>query len=664
MAIRHKRKATTGYTWLNTDLVDGQVGINTVDGTLHVLKTDNTVQTIQTGLLNIVEDLTPQLGGPLETLDNNIVITDGAGVIEGVIVNSTDGIAIAYTGADGIYESTDGGINLVPGVVELHGTVTKVVSLEGTESRQVYCSPDGQLYSVVPPDAGWEVIDTSQDTTDLGKGKNIGPWVEISDLTVNPVEDVDAGDRLNLYINLYVENTKNDAGTLHISIGINGVQPTAISKSLVIGGGTLTFVQAGFSVFNHGGLITTDDITVWIQRGDSAKDGQIILRGNLADHTFTVSVPGDGGSGGTAIWGGITGTLSDQNDLQTALNAKSDITHTHAVPDLSDTAIVSPAVDEVLTFNGTNWVNQALITGSKVDSASIVVSIPSNWTIPTSFTNIDWATNVHLQNNTNIIELSTSNTTRILIKETGLYFVSYSISFNADSGEEQINLRALVNDTTVIPGSERVASEDDEINGISNAITAEFTAGEYVTLQAMASGNGNILVTTSNFSLTRAGSITGADGPEGPEGPPGGATVSEVLFGHNGAITQTYATSTTINVGTIVRNDAYTVNTVVGGSEITVNTTGWYRVNYTVLINSTSNNRVVGYHQFELNATLVPGSKTASYHRNISNGQGSASTTVILQITAGQVLRIRSQSSGANIQTIANSCNILIESID
>jgi hypothetical protein len=37
MAIRHKRKTTTGYTWLTTDLVDGQLGVNTTDGTLHLL---------------------------------------------------------------------------------------------------------------------------------------------------------------------------------------------------------------------------------------------------------------------------------------------------------------------------------------------------------------------------------------------------------------------------------------------------------------------------------------------------------------------------------------------------------------------------------------------------------------------------------------------------
>jgi len=43
MAIKHKRKALTNYSWLAGDLVDGQIGVNTVDGTLHTLKTDNTV---------------------------------------------------------------------------------------------------------------------------------------------------------------------------------------------------------------------------------------------------------------------------------------------------------------------------------------------------------------------------------------------------------------------------------------------------------------------------------------------------------------------------------------------------------------------------------------------------------------------------------------------
>ena len=49
MSIRHKRKSSSGYAWTNTDLVDGQLGINTVDGSVHLLKTDATVQSILPG---------------------------------------------------------------------------------------------------------------------------------------------------------------------------------------------------------------------------------------------------------------------------------------------------------------------------------------------------------------------------------------------------------------------------------------------------------------------------------------------------------------------------------------------------------------------------------------------------------------------------------------
>ena len=51
---------------------------------------------------------------------------------------------------------------------------------------------------------------------------------------------------------------------------------------------------------------------------------------------FEVTLP-SGGGGGSSVWGGITGTLSDQTDLQTALNSKSDTSHTHsdATPSVS-----------------------------------------------------------------------------------------------------------------------------------------------------------------------------------------------------------------------------------------------------------------------------------------------------------------------------------------
>jgi hypothetical protein len=42
------------------------------------------------------------------------------------------------------------------------------------------------------------------------------------------------------------------------------------------------------------------------------------------------------GGGGSATWGSITGILSNQTDLQSALNGKSDITHSHAINDVTN----------------------------------------------------------------------------------------------------------------------------------------------------------------------------------------------------------------------------------------------------------------------------------------------------------------------------------------
>ena len=46
MAIRHKRKNSAGYTWQTGDLVEGQIGLNIADGTLHFDKADGSTVTI------------------------------------------------------------------------------------------------------------------------------------------------------------------------------------------------------------------------------------------------------------------------------------------------------------------------------------------------------------------------------------------------------------------------------------------------------------------------------------------------------------------------------------------------------------------------------------------------------------------------------------------
>lgn len=51
--------------------------------------------------------------------------------------------------------------------------------------------------------------------------------------------------------------------------------------------------------------------------------------------TDTITITGSGGGGGSSAWGSITGTLSSQTDLQTALNAKAALVHTHVISDVT-----------------------------------------------------------------------------------------------------------------------------------------------------------------------------------------------------------------------------------------------------------------------------------------------------------------------------------------
>jgi hypothetical protein len=48
-----------------------------------------------------------------------------------------------------------------------------------------------------------------------------------------------------------------------------------------------------------------------------------------------LALEGGGGGGGGAAWGGITGTLSDQMDLNSALSGKAASVHGHAIADVT-----------------------------------------------------------------------------------------------------------------------------------------------------------------------------------------------------------------------------------------------------------------------------------------------------------------------------------------
>jgi len=161
--------------------------------------------------------------------------------------------------------------------------------------------------------------------------------------------------------------------------------------------------------------------------------------------------------------------------------------------------------NESITINGIG-------SGALSDDLSAVTAgLAANIAINTTFTNVQWP-QTFLENDTTTIEHDNTNTERFLIKETGLYLIGYSISFDADPGEETIAGRVLIDDLTLVPGSYREASEDDEVNDLSNFIAAELTAGTYITFQSQANGTGNTLHSSSTFTVVRARASTGAPG--------------------------------------------------------------------------------------------------------------------------------------------------------
>jgi hypothetical protein len=111
MAIKHKRKNSSGYTWQSGDLAEGQIGLNIADGTLHFKKSDNSVVTVDPeaagGITDVVSDTTPQLGGDLDVAGNAIVSIDN-GNIE-ITPNGTGQINLGLTNLTAYKETIHNG---------------------------------------------------------------------------------------------------------------------------------------------------------------------------------------------------------------------------------------------------------------------------------------------------------------------------------------------------------------------------------------------------------------------------------------------------------------------------------------------------------------------------------------------------------------------------
>ena len=111
-----------------------------------------------------------------------------------------------------------------------------------------------------------------------------------------------------------------------------------------------------------------------------------------------------GGGGGT--WGSITGTLSNQTDLQAALDAKASSAHTHALGDLTQSGATT---NQVIQWNGSAWVPAnapggvwGTLTGTLSNQTDLQNALdakfttPNSWAVTTDFDGISSIVSVNL----------------------------------------------------------------------------------------------------------------------------------------------------------------------------------------------------------------------------------------------------------------------------
>lgn len=142
--------------------------------------------------------------------------------------------------------------------------------------------------------------------------------------------------------------------------------------------------------------------------------------------------------------------------------------------------------------------------------------------IPLSWVDLEFDT-TDIEYDDTVLEHDNTNRDRILIKRTGYYWIG--CHFTVD---DEARCRIRVNDTTVIPGSDRqsgdIADTNQIITMMANPVVAQLSAGDFITVQIQA-------VTSDEFTFEGATLIVyeliGAKGDKGDPGTPGsGSTVN------------------------------------------------------------------------------------------------------------------------------------------
>ena len=307
------------------------------------------------------------------------------------------------------------------------------------------------------------------------------------------------------------------------------------------------------------------------------------------------------------------------------------------------------------------------LQGGYGDLPTVQVRRSTNYTLTTSWADIVFDT-TDIESRSDVVEHDNTNTERIDIKEDGLYMITFAVSIDADAGEDYFDLRVLKNGTTVLPGSLRKISEDDEINDAGNVCFADLEDGDYITFQVQTSGGINVLIPESTYGVMK---VHGVRGQKGDQGDPGDLTVSGVgdtyFDAYDDAGGTTVLTSWTDVPLDTERIKSSDFSHAPSSAEVIIDSAGTYVVTarVTTTIN-TGTGRTDSSMQIVKDTgtgyATVPGTTAIMYNRTLNVGENTGTVTAILELDADDRLKVQAKRDNgtATLDLLAEGSSLTI----
>jgi hypothetical protein len=337
---------------------------------------------------------------------------------------------------------------------------------------------------------------------------------------------------------------------------------------------------------------------------EAPNDGNEYVRKNLG---WSIASAG----GGTS-WGSITGTLSSQTDLQSALDGKSDTGHTHTESDITDLGNYSVVGHTHTESDITDLGNYSVVGHTHVAG---------------DITSGTFADALIAQSNVTQHQAAL-NITESQISDLGSYLtqviwgdITGTLSNQTDL-KNALDAKAALSHTHVESDITDLGNYQLNLSGLS--ITKKVTPvnADQVLIQDSADSD--------NLKVVDAIDIANLAG--------GGSKEYASFYHTTGGITAINNVEKILVIGNTSVNSNGSVFSL-SSNQVTINKTGDFEISYDCYINNQSSSRTEYSTYLKKNGTEVTGTRSATYQRGYDSGMTN-SMTIMLSVTSGDYFEI------------------------